>query len=147
MSPEALKKIARQHIDLTWNKGRLGLVARLHSKDFIYKSSFANATLDSDGFVELVEGIRHAMPDIQVVIEDCIVEGLQVCTWSTMIGIISQPAFGYPASDKVVSIAAMAFWRFNNKGEIQEICSLFDMESFRAQMGLSIRPLAQLALP
>jgi predicted ester cyclase len=49
------------------------------------------------------------MPDVQVVIEECIAEGNKVMTWSTLIGTIQKPAFGYPPSDKVVSISVMAF--------------------------------------
>jgi hypothetical protein len=30
---------------------------------------------------------------------------------------------------------------------VQELCTLFDMESFRAQMGLPNRPFAEKALP
>ena len=68
------------------------------------------------------------MPDLQVVVEECIAEGNKVMTWSTLIGTIEQPAFGYPASDKVLSISAMAFWTITPNGEIQTICTMFDME-------------------
>jgi predicted ester cyclase len=57
----------------------------------------------------MIRDIRDAMPDVQVVIEECIAEGYKVMTWSTLIGTIQKPAFGYPPSDKVVSISVMAF--------------------------------------
>jgi hypothetical protein len=41
----------------------------------------------------------------------------------------------------------MAFWTFNFSGEIQEICTMFDMESFRAQQGLAIQAFEAKALP
>ncbi|PKL98480.1 MAG: hypothetical protein CVV19_11720, partial [Gammaproteobacteria bacterium HGW-Gammaproteobacteria-9] len=37
MSLDDRKKLVRQHIDLTWNRGRLALAEHLHSKDFLYK--------------------------------------------------------------------------------------------------------------
>ena len=95
----------------------------------------------------MVHDIRQAMPDLQVVVEECIAEGNKVMTWSTLIGTIEQPAFGYPASDKVLSISAMAFWTITPNGEIQTICTMFDMESFRAQQGLAIQALEAKALP
>lgn len=147
MSLEEHKKVVRQHIDLSWNRGRLGLAEQLHSSDFLYKSSFTGVALDSAGFAHLVEEVRLAMPDIQVVLEECIAEGNKVFTWCTMIGTIERSAFGYPASDRVLSISAMAFWTLNHSDEIQEICTMFDMESFRAQMGLETRPFADKALP
>jgi steroid delta-isomerase-like uncharacterized protein len=147
MSLDDRKKLVRHHIDLSWNKGRMALVEQLHSKDFLYKSSFVGRPLGSSAFVQMVQEIRQAMPDLQVVIEECIAEGYKVVSWSTLIGTIQKPALGYPPSDKILSISAMAFWTFNPANEIQEICTMFDMESFRAQLGLSTQPFAEKALP
>ena len=147
MSLDDRKKIVRHHIDLAWNKGRMALVEQMHSKDFLYKSSFIGRPLTSPAFAQMVQDIRHAMPDLQVLIEECIGEGDKVVTWSTLIGTIQKPALGYPPSDRVLSISAMAFWTFNSSNEIQEICTMFDMESFRAQLGLSTQPYAAKALP
>ena len=137
----------RQHIDLSWNKGRLALAERLHSKDFLYKSSFMGRPLNGSDYCAMVEEIRSAMPDLEVVIEECLAEGNKVVTWSTLIGTLEKAAMGYPASDRVLSISAMAFWTLNSVGEIQEICTMFDMESFRSQLGLETRPFAEKALP
>ncbi|VFS85961.1 Uncharacterised protein [Pseudomonas aeruginosa] len=41
----------------------------------------------------------------------------------------------------------MGFWVFNPQGQLQELCTMFDMESFRAQLGLQTRPFAEKALP
>ena len=147
MSLEERKKRVRQHIELSWNKGHLALAEQLHSRDFLYKSSFVGQAQGSAAFCRLVQEVRRAMPDLQVVVEDCIAEGNKVVTWSTLIGTIEHPALGYPRSDKVLSISAMAFWTLTPSNEIQEICTIFDMESFRAQLGLETRPFAEKALP
>ena len=147
MSLDDLKRLVCQHIDLSWNKGCLALSERLHSKDFLYRSSFIGRPLNSGAFTQMVHDIRLAMPDLQVVVEECIAEGNKVVTWSTLIGTIEKPAFGYPPSDKVLSISAMAFWTLTPSGDIQEICTMFDMESFRAQQGLAIQALEEKALP
>ncbi|WP_312841841.1 ketosteroid isomerase-related protein [Stutzerimonas nitrititolerans] len=147
MSLERNKKLARKHIDLTWNRGHMALAEQLHSKDFLYKSSFVGRPLGSAGFLAMVEQIRTAMPDLEVVIEECLAEADKVVTWSTLIGTIQKPALGYSPSDKVLSISAMAFWTLTPTGQIREICTMFDMESFRAQLGLDTRPYAEKALP
>ncbi|OWK48672.1 SnoaL-like polyketide cyclase [Pseudomonas oleovorans subsp. oleovorans] len=147
MSLDDRKKLVCQHIDLAWNKGRLALAEQLHSRDFLYKSSFIGRPLGSAGFVQMVQDFRLAMPNLQVVIEECIAEGYKVVTWSTLIGTIQKPALGYPPSDKLLSISAMAFWTLTSGNEIQEICTMLNMESFRAQLGLQTRPLAETALP
>ncbi|PKL99335.1 MAG: hypothetical protein CVV17_09225, partial [Gammaproteobacteria bacterium HGW-Gammaproteobacteria-7] len=84
MSLDDRKKVVRHHIDLSWNKGRLALAEQLHSRDFLYKSSFIGRPLSSPAFIEMVLDIRHAMPDLQVVIEECIAEDYKVVTWSTL---------------------------------------------------------------
>ena len=147
MSLDDMKRTVRQHIDLSWNKGRLALAERLHSKDFLYKSSFMGRPLNGSDYCAMVEEIRSAMPDLEVVIEECLAEGNKVVTWSTLIGTLEKSALGYPASDRVLSISAMAFWTLNSVGEIQEICTMFDMESFRSQLALETRPFAEKALP
>ena len=147
MSLDDIKRTVRQHIDLSWNKGRLALAERLHSKDFLYKSSFMGRPLNGSDYCAMVEEIRSAMPDLEVVIEECLAEGNKVVTWSTLIGTLEKAAMGYPASDRVLSISAMAFWTLNSVGEIQEICTMFDMETFHSQLGLGTRPFAEKALP
>ena len=146
-STDDRKRVARQHIDLSWNKGRVALAEQLQSKDFLYKSSFMPGPLDGEGYREMVLKLRDAMPDLEVVVEECIAEDSHVFTWCTLIGSIHKPALGYPPSDRILSISAMAFWTFNSRGEVQEICTMFDMESFRAQLGLSNRAYAEKALP
>ncbi|MDE3735659.1 MULTISPECIES: ketosteroid isomerase-related protein [Pseudomonas] len=147
MSLDDMKRLVRQHIELSWNKGRLALAEQLQSKDFLYKSSFIGRPLNSAAYSQMVANIRDAMPDLEVVVEECIAEGNKVVTWCTLIGSIQKPALGYPPSDRILSISAMAFWTLNSLGEVQEICTMFDMESFRAQLGLSTQPLAEKALP
>lgn len=147
MTLDDMKKVVRHHIDLTWNKGRLALAEQLHSKTFLYKSSFIGRPLDSTAFLQLVQEIRRGMPDLEVAIEECLAEGNKVFSWSTLIGTLQQPTLGYPASDKVLSISAMACWTLNSSGEIEELCTMFDMESFRAQLGLDTRPYAEIAQP
>lgn len=141
------KKLVRRHIDLTWNRGHIALAEQLHSKEFLYKSSFVGRPLNSAEFLAMVGQIRIAMPDLEVVIEECLAEGDKVVTWSTLIGTIQKPALGYEPSDKVLSISAMAFWTITPSVQVREICTMFDMESFRAQLGLDARPYAEKTLP
>lgn len=78
------------------------------------------------------------MLDLEVVVEDCIGEECKVFIWSMLIGIIVWLILGYLVSDKVLSIFVMGFWVFNLQGQLQELCIMFDMESFCVQLGLQI---------
>src|SRR6218665_3649078 len=147
MSPDDMKRLVRHHIDLSWNKGRIALAEQLHSKSFIYKSSFVGRPLDSAAFGQMVLEIRSAMPDLVVVVEEILAEGNKVFACCALIGTLEKPTMGYLPSDKVLSISAMACWTLTCSDEIEELCTIFDMESFRAQLGLVTRPFAEVALP
>lgn len=125
----------------------MALMEQLHSKGFLYKSSFIGHPLDTVGYIRLLQDIHMAIPDLEVVVKDCIGEERKVFTRSTLIGAIARSTLDYPASDKVLSISAMGFWVFNLQGQLQELCTMFDMESFRARLGLQTRPFAEKVLP
>ena len=125
----------------------MALVEQLHSKGFLYKSSFIGLPQRTAGYIRLLQDIRTAMPDRRVVVEDCIGER-KVFTWSTLIRHHRPADPGLSGQRQVLSaISAMGFWVFNPQGQLQELCTMFDMESFRAQLGLQTRPFAEKALP
>src|SRR3546814_19522520 len=99
MSLDDRKKLVRQHIDLTWNRGRLSLAEHLHSKDFLYTSSFIDPPIASAEFLDRVRQIRHAMPELDVAVEDCIAEGNREVTCVQLTGNIANPALGHPPHD------------------------------------------------
>lgn len=135
MSPEERKRRVRQHIDLSWGKGRLALAEQLQSRYFSYKSSFIAQPVNSAGFGLIVREIRLAMADLEVVVDECLSEGNRVVTSSTLFGTLTKPVFGYPPSGKILTVAVMSLWTLNPNGDIEEINSLFDLESARQQLG------------
>lgn len=135
MSPEERKRRVRQHIDLSWGKGRLALAEQLQSRYFSYKSSFIAQSVNSAGFGLIVREIRLAMEDLEVVVDECLSEGNRVVTSSTLFGTLTKPAFGYAPTGKILTVAVMSFWTLNPGGDIEEINSLFDLESARQQLG------------
>jgi len=136
MSADGRKKRVCNHIDLSWNKGRLALSEQMQSKYFSYKGSFIDQPLGSAGFAELVRSVRTAMPDLEVVVDECICEGHKVVTSSTIMGTLATPLLGYPASDKILAIAAMSVWTLTPAGDIEEITTLVDLEGVRQQLGI-----------
>ncbi|EXF45858.1 putative ester cyclase [Pseudomonas sp. BAY1663] len=86
------------------------------------------------------------MPDLEVVVDECICEGHKVVTSSTVMGTLAMPLLGYPASDKILAIAAMSVWTLNPAGDIEEITTLIDLEGVRLQLGID-PPLGALLPP
>jgi steroid delta-isomerase-like uncharacterized protein len=136
MSPEERKRRVRQHIDLSWCKGRLALAEQLQSRYFSYKSSLVAQPVNSAGFALLVREVRLAMPDLEVAVDECLSDGNRVVTSSTVFGTLITPAFGYEPSNKILTIAAMSIWTLNPAGDIEEINTLFDLESARQQLSM-----------
>lgn len=73
---------------------------------------------------------------MEVVVEDCAAEADKVVSWSTLIGTIEKGALGCPPNDKSFSILAMAYWVITPDGQVRKIRTMYDMESFRAQLEL-----------
>ena len=136
MSPEERKRRVQQHIDLSWSKGRLALAEQLQSRYFSYKSSFISQPVNSAGFGLIVREIRQAIPDLDVAVDECLSEGNRVVTSSTLFGTLEKPVFGIAPSGKILTVAAMSIWTLNPSGDIEEISTLFDLESARSQLGL-----------
>ncbi len=136
MSPEERKRRVRQHIDLSWSKGRLALAEQLQSRYFSYKSSFIAQPVNSTGFGLIVREIRQAIPDLEAVVDECLSEGNRVVTCSTLFGTPVKPVFGFSPSGKIVSLAAMSLWTLSPAGDIEEINTLFDLDGARRQLGL-----------
>lgn len=136
MSADGRKKRVCTHIDLSWNKGRLALSEQLQSRYFRYKNSLISQPLNATGFADLVRSIRAAMPDLEVMADECLCEGHKVITASTIMGTLTQPLLGWPASDKILAIAAVSIWTLNSAGDIEEISTLIDLENARLQLGV-----------
>ena len=135
MSPEERKRRVRQHVELSWGKGRLALAEQLQSRYFSYKSSLIAQPVGSAGFGLIVRAVRQAFPDLEVVVDECLSEGDRVVTSSTLFGTLTKPAFGYAPTGKILTVAVMSFWTLTPGGDIEEINSLFDLESARQQQG------------
>ncbi|MCJ0973938.1 ester cyclase [Pseudomonas sp. PS1] len=136
MSPEERKRRVRQHIDLSWSKGRLALAEQLQSRYFTYKSSFITQPVNNAGFALIVREVRLAIPDLEVVVDECLSEGNRVVTSSTLFGTLAKPVFGCAPDGKILTVAAMSFWTLNPNGDIDELNTLFDLEGARTQLGL-----------
>lgn len=139
MSPDERKRRVRKHIELSWNKGRLALAEQLQSRYFSYRNSFIGQSVDSAAFSRIVREIRSAMPDLEVVVDECLTEGNKVVTSSTLFGTLTKPAFGYQPSGKILSVAIMSIWTLAPCGSIEEINSPFDLQSVRHQLGTDLQ--------
>lgn len=127
------KSLVEKHIDLSWNKGKYGLLKQLVGKTFRYQTTFREGFRDFDGYVEYVEDIRRSVPDLEVTIEEMMAEDDKVITFSTFCGSFNKPLFGMPANGKVIAFSAASIWTIA-RGKIIEQTTMVDLAGLQKQL-------------
>jgi steroid delta-isomerase-like uncharacterized protein len=127
------KALIEKHIDLSWNKGKYGLLQQLVAKNFRYQTTFREGFRDFDGYVEYVEDIRRSVPDLEVSIEEIMAEDDKVITFSTFCGSFNKPLFGMPANGKIIAFSAASVWLIY-RGKVIEQTTMVDLEGLQRQL-------------
>lgn len=127
------KSLVEKHIDLSWNKGKYGLLQQIVAKGFRYQTTFKEGFRDFDGYVEYVEDIRRSVPDLEVSIEEIMAEENKVITFSTFCGSFNKPLFGMPANGKVIAFSAASVWTIY-RGKIIEQTTMVDLAGLQRQL-------------
>lgn len=127
------KALIEKHIDLSWNKGKYGLLQQIIGKNFRYQTTFTDGFRDFNGYVEYVEDIRKSVPDLEVIIEEIMAEDNKVITFSTFCGSFNKSLFGMPANGKVIAFAAASIWIIH-RGKIIEQTTMVDLAGLQKQL-------------
>jgi|TARA_B110000196_G_C20930495_1_gene559685 steroid delta-isomerase-like uncharacterized protein len=127
------KSLVEKHIDLSWNKGKFGLLNQIVGKGFRYQTTFKDGYRDFDGYVEYVEDIRRAVPDLEVIIEEIMAEDNKVITFSTFCGSFNKSLFGMPANGKVIAFSAASIWIIH-RGKVVEQTTMVDLAGLQKQL-------------
>ncbi len=127
------KSLVEKHVDLSWNKGKFGLLQQIVAKGFRYQTTFKEGFRDFDGYVEYVEDIRRAVPDLEVTIEEMMAEDDKVITFSTFCGSFNKPLFGMPANGKVIAFSAASVWTIY-RGKVIEQTTMVDLAGLQRQL-------------
>lgn len=127
------KALIEKHIDLSWNKGKFGLLQQIVAKGYRYQTTFKDGFRDFDGYVEYVEDIRRAVPDLEVTVEEIMAEEDKVITFSTFCGSFNKPLFGMPANGKIIAFSAASIWTIY-RGKVLEQTTMVDLAGLQKQL-------------
>ena len=127
------KALIERHIDLSWNKGKFGLLQQIVAKGYRYQTTFKDGFRDFEGYIEYVEEIRRAVPDLEVTIEEIMAEEDKVITFSTFCGSFNKPLFGIPANGKIIAFAAASVW-IVYRGKVIEQTTMVDLAGLQKQL-------------
>ena len=78
MSPEENKAIARRHLEENWNQGNLDSVNDIFAADCVFHFSRGAMARGTEALKNGISGLRKALPDIHITIEDIFAEGDKV---------------------------------------------------------------------
>ena len=74
MSAEENKAVVHRYYEEVWNQGNLTVVDELYAPNFILNGQ----TIDCDQQKQIIAGVRAAIPDGTITLEDMIAEGDKV---------------------------------------------------------------------
>ncbi len=128
-----IEKLARNFINLAWNKGQLNLLRQYCTPGFHYHTTFNEQVLGIDGYTAYVETFRRCMPDLVLTIEDVMVKDDKAIVHSILSGTIEQSFFGLPASDKLITFSAMSTLEVYND-KVNSLDSMIDIAGIQRQL-------------
>lgn len=127
------KSLVEHFVRLSWNTGKFNLLQQLVTPDYVYHSSFAPDFKDFAGFSEYVKSIRHAIPDLEVTIEELMAEGDKAMSMSTFSGTFENPVFGFQPNNRIITFGAVSVWEFR-RGRVCSQNTLVDIAELQRQL-------------
>jgi len=127
------EKLARNFINLTWNKGQLNLLRQYCTPGFHYHTTFNEQVLGIDEYSAYVKTFRQCMPDLVLTIEDVMVKDDKAIAHSILSGTIKKSFFGLPASDKLITFSAMSTLEVYND-RVNSLDSMIDIAGIQRQV-------------
>lgn len=139
------KHLILRHIDLSWNKGEFKKIKSFLSDRFFYKTTFTDEILDADQYIEFIQVLREAMPELSLDIELIMSEDNHVMTQSSFFGPVVKMFYGIPASDKIITFPAVSVWEIEDN-KIISADTLIDIIGISRQLGMPLSPQIPLSI-
>jgi steroid delta-isomerase-like uncharacterized protein len=133
------KNIVLQHLDLIWNKGEINNVKYLLSERFYYKTTFTDEILNTEQYIEFIEVLKNAIPDLSVDVELIMAENNLVMTQTSFVGEVVNSVYGIPASSKIITFPAVSVWEIKDQ-KIVSLDTLIDITGVSRQIGSVVSP-------
>ena len=131
---EQNKKVMEQFVSFI-NTGDRTIGEPIISPDVIFYAPTSPEPMHGfDGYIQVLNMMRGAMPDVQWKVEEVIAEDDKVMMRFTMSGTHTAPFMGMPATGKPVSVTAMNIYQLKD-GKIIREHGLPDIFTMLMQLG------------
>ncbi len=139
MSAQENKELVRRMFDEVFVKGKLELIDRYFSPDWVNTDPSVPPMRGYDGARQLVNMMRNGFSGFKIRIDDLLAEGDWVAARFHSIGTNTGPFLTMPATGKPVDIQALGLFHVVN-GRITENKVIFDALSMMQQLGVMRAP-------
>jgi steroid delta-isomerase-like uncharacterized protein len=137
MSVEQNKENIRRHVEDVWNKGDLSIIPDLIAPDYVIHPNSGQEYKGTDGFKQIVEGMRNSFPDLKYTIDSMVGEGEFVAVRYSATGTFAAGYGNVAPTGKKLNRTESIFHRFKN-GKQVEAWTYADSLSMYQQLGIPI---------
>lgn len=141
MDPEAMRRFARERVEVLFNRGELDRVEEFVTEDFVNHEAWPGEDPGHEGFRLRLRRLREAIPDLVMAVHESLAEGDLVAYRATLTGTQTGPLLGIPATGRRFSAQQMHFLRMRD-GKASEHWACRDDLGMLMQLGI-IPPMGQ----
>jgi steroid delta-isomerase-like uncharacterized protein len=127
-----------------WNGGRLTNLDRFVAADHRYHDpTTVDVPVGPRGVAQVVAGLRQAMPDLVLSVDDVVAQEAKVVVRFTLHGTHRGPLFGAEATNRAVQVTGTSTYRFADR-QLAETWVSLDTFGLALQVGLIFVPVSAL---
>jgi steroid delta-isomerase-like uncharacterized protein len=133
MDIQQAKDLVARHFDTMWNRGDVSVAAEICAPDVVQHDPLTTRLVDLEIYLEYLQDVRRAFPDLALAVEDVVAEGDRVVVRWTFTGTHEHEMRGLAATGRKVAFAGMSMYRLAD-GRIAEIWTSFDTVGYLRQV-------------
>jgi steroid delta-isomerase-like uncharacterized protein len=132
--------IARRFFDEVFSEGKLDLVDELFATDYVgHPSGAEEETQGPEGVKEYVAGLRGAVSDLTLTVQDQVAEGDKVVTRWTAHGTHDGELMGIAPTGRAAAVTGITIQRLQND-RVVEAWTNWDLIGLLQQLGVAPAP-------
>lgn len=86
MSPDEMRDLARERVEVLFNRGELERVEEFVTDDFVNHEAWPGEDPGPEGFRLRLQRLRSAFPDMHMLVQECVADGDLVAYRATLSG-------------------------------------------------------------
>lgn len=139
MSAQENAAVVRRFYEEAINQQNMDLVSAICPDCFVHRTAPASQGSGFEEWMQVVQAVFHAFPDLHYAVHDVVAAGDQVAVRWTATGTHRGEFEGVPATGKQVTMAGMSLCRMEDS-QIHEMWNVWDSLGLMQQIGVALSP-------